>query len=74
MSLSASRSPHCRGPQLRSKPGANPHLSVEHAADLLFGLLSPEFYLLFIRDRGWTRDRWEQWVYDTLRAQLCDSA
>ena len=56
---------------LVAKPGAKADLSVEHAADLLFGLLSPELYLLFVRDRGWLQDRWEQWVYDTLHAQLC---
>jgi AcrR family transcriptional regulator len=56
---------------LVAKPGARARLSVEHAADLLFGLLSPQLYLLFVRDRGWTPDRWEQWVYDTLHAQLC---
>lgn len=56
---------------LVTKPGAKADLSVEHAADLLFGLLSPELYLLFVRDRGWLQDRWEQWIYDTLAAQLC---
>jgi AcrR family transcriptional regulator len=56
---------------LVSKPGARANLSVGHAADLLFGLLSPELYLLFVRDRGWPPERWEQWVYDTLHAQLC---
>ncbi|MFF0153807.1 TetR/AcrR family transcriptional regulator [Micromonospora sp. NPDC005203] len=56
---------------LIAKPGATADLTVEHAADLLYGLLSPQLYLLFIRDRGWTPDRWEQWVYDTLHMQLC---
>ena len=56
---------------LMAKPGARPDVSAEHAADVLFGLLSPEVYLLFVRDRGWTPERWEQWAYDTLRAQLC---
>jgi AcrR family transcriptional regulator len=56
---------------LMAKPHASAKLSVEHAADLLFGLLSPQLYLLFVRDRGWTPDRWEQWVYDTLYAQIC---
>jgi AcrR family transcriptional regulator len=55
---------------LVTKPGARA-LSVEYAADVLFGLLSPELYLLFVRDRGWTPERWQQWVYDTLHAQLC---
>jgi hypothetical protein len=31
---------------LVTKPGARPDLSAEHAADLLFGLLSPHLYLL----------------------------
>jgi len=56
---------------LVEKPGANPAVSAEQAADVLFGMLSPELYLLFVRDRGWSADRWERWVYDTLRAQLC---
>lgn len=56
---------------LIAKPGAKADLTVQYAADLLYGLLSPQLYLLFIRDRGWTPDRWEQWVYDTLHAQLC---
>ena len=56
---------------LVAKPDARPALSVEEAADVLFGLLSPEIYLLFVRDRGWTPDRWEQWAYDTLCQQFC---
>ena len=56
---------------LMTKPGARTDLTVEHAADLLYGLLSPQLYLLFTRDRGWTTDRWEQWVHDTLHPQLC---
>ena len=38
---------------LASKPGIRHGVTAEHAADLLFGLLSPELYLLFVRDRGW---------------------
>lgn len=59
---------------LMAKPGARADVSAEHAADVLFGLLSPELYLLFVRDRGWTPERWEQWAYDTLRTQLCVDA
>jgi hypothetical protein len=57
---------------LMAKPGARAGVSPEHAADLLYGVLSPELYLLYVRDRGWTHGQWEQWVYDTLRSQLCD--
>ncbi|MFU8850402.1 TetR/AcrR family transcriptional regulator [Micromonospora sp. SL1-18] len=56
---------------LVTKPGIRRGVTAEHAADLLFGLLSPELYLLFVRDRGWPIDRWEQWTWQTLHAQLC---
>lgn len=57
---------------LMARPGARAGVSAERAADLLYGVLSPELYLLYVRDRGWTHGQWEQWVYDTLRSQLCD--
>jgi AcrR family transcriptional regulator len=53
------------------KPDAAPEISADHAADVLFGLLSPELYLLFVRDRGWEPARWEEWAFKTLRSQLC---
>ncbi|MER7369281.1 TetR/AcrR family transcriptional regulator [Nonomuraea wenchangensis] len=56
---------------LVGKPGARPEMPVEEAADLLYGLLSPELYLLFVRERGWPRERWERWTLQTLHAQLC---
>ncbi|MEU8251020.1 helix-turn-helix domain-containing protein [Nonomuraea sp. NPDC048916] len=56
---------------LVAKPDARAQLSAQEAADLLFGLLSPELYLLFVQERGWPRERWEQWVGQTLRTQLC---
>ncbi|MDF5757413.1 TetR/AcrR family transcriptional regulator [Spongiactinospora sp. TRM90649] len=56
---------------LVGKPGSRPEVSAEEAADLLYGLLSPELYLLFVHTRGWPRDRWERWVLRTLHAQLC---
>ncbi|WP_431682597.1 TetR/AcrR family transcriptional regulator [Kitasatospora sp. KL5] len=57
---------------LAGKPGARPGVPAERAADLLYGLLSTEVYLLFVRDRGWTPDAWEQWAFETLRSQLCE--
>lgn len=55
---------------LVNKPGAARGISADHAADLLFGLLSPELYLLFVRDRGWKPTHWETWAFETLRSQL----
>ncbi|MGC5287471.1 TetR/AcrR family transcriptional regulator [Micromonospora sp. DT231] len=56
---------------LVSKPDTRPGLSVEMAADLLFGLLSPQLYLIFVRDRDWSPDAWEEWARTTLTSQLC---
>jgi AcrR family transcriptional regulator len=56
---------------LVAKPGARTGVSGGMAADLLFGLLSPELYLVFVRDRGWSPAAWEDWAYATLRTQLC---
>ncbi len=38
---------------------------------MLYGVLSPELYLVYVRDRGWTPQHWEHWTYDVLHAQLC---
>ena len=58
---------------LMTKPGARQDVSVETAADVMFGLLSPELYLVFVRDRGWSPERWEQWTRTTLLSQLCSA-
>ncbi|GAB3811465.1 TetR/AcrR family transcriptional regulator [Micromonospora zhanjiangensis] len=55
---------------LVTKPDARPGLSAERAADELFALLSPELYLVLVRDRGWPAERWEEWVRHLLRGQL----
>ncbi|GAA2090666.1 TetR/AcrR family transcriptional regulator [Streptomyces albiaxialis] len=55
---------------MMAKPGAREDVTPEHAADVLYGLLSPETYLLFVRERGWEPERWERWAYETLSAQL----
>jgi AcrR family transcriptional regulator len=53
------------------KPGARPDLSADEVADLFYGLLSPDLYLLFVDERNWTHTRWQQWVATTLHTQLC---
>jgi AcrR family transcriptional regulator len=59
---------------LLTKPGAREGVTADHAADLLYGLLSPELYLVLVRDRGWSPERWEQWAFETLRPQLCSTS
>jgi AcrR family transcriptional regulator len=55
---------------LVSKPGARRDLSKERAADILFGLLSPELYRLMVPIRGWSHDSFQKWVHDALRDQM----
>lgn len=45
-------------------------VTVEHAADVLFTLSSPQVHALLRRDRGWDVDQYRQWLSGTLRATL----
>lgn len=56
---------------LTSKPDARADIDTARAADVLYGLLSPELYLIFVRDRRWSPEAWEEWVGTALIAQLC---
>jgi AcrR family transcriptional regulator len=56
---------------LVTKPGARKGMTADEAADLLYGILSPELYLLFTRDRSWPHDRWLDWATQTLHTQFC---
>lgn len=41
-----------------------PGLSIDRAADILWSMNSPEFYLLFVEQRAWTPAAFEQWLGD----------
>lgn len=58
---------------LTAKPGARPGVTVDHAADLLYATISPEMYLLLVRDRGWSPERFVDWARESLRAQLIEA-
>jgi len=47
-----------------------PGLRERAAADIIHALMSPEVYRLLVGDRGWTPGRYEQWLTETLIAQL----
>jgi AcrR family transcriptional regulator len=47
-----------------------PELRERDAADIIHALASPEVYGLLVLDRGWSGQRYERWVADTLRQQL----
>jgi AcrR family transcriptional regulator len=47
-----------------------PGLRERDAADLIHALMSPEVYRLLVDDRGWTAERYQQWLATTLTQQL----
>jgi AcrR family transcriptional regulator len=50
-----------------------PHLSAAHAADVIYALTNPATYLLLTDERGWTTERYIDWLAATLKATLTDS-
>ena len=53
----------------RSK-ALRPPLRERDAADVIHALASPEVYGLLVLDRGWSGERYEQWVRELLTSQL----
>lgn len=47
-----------------------PGLRERDAADLIHALMSPEVYRLLVGDRGWTPERYQQWLETSLTQQL----
>ena len=41
-------------------------LSRTRSAELIWAMTTPELYLLFTRDRGWTDEQYSRWLADTL--------
>jgi AcrR family transcriptional regulator len=41
-----------------------PDLSVDKAADIIWSMNSPEFYLLLVQERDWSPEDFEQWLSD----------
>jgi AcrR family transcriptional regulator len=52
--------------------GLRPGLPVDRARDILWALISPELYELFVTDRGWTSDQYEQWLAQALADALTE--
>ncbi|HEY3687627.1 MAG TPA: helix-turn-helix domain-containing protein [Streptosporangiaceae bacterium] len=55
---------------LVTKPDARPGLTPKTAADIIYALLSPELYLVLVRDRSWPSSRYQRWAHELLRTQL----
>jgi AcrR family transcriptional regulator len=50
-----------------------PHLSIDKVADILWTMNSPEFYLLFVQERGWSPKEFEEWLVEAWIRLLLDS-
>ena len=47
-----------------------PDLDADHAADVVYGLVNEDVYLLLTADCGWSRKRFATWLAETLLDQL----
>jgi hypothetical protein len=47
-----------------------PKLRERDAGDIIHALMSPEVYRLLVVDRGWSPERYEKWLTETLLDQL----
>jgi len=61
------------GLKIPDAPRAGPSFDVDRATDVLWTLNHPDTWYLLVRRCGWTADQYEQWVGDTLAAQLLAS-
>ena len=50
---------------LRDAGGLRTGLSVGEAADVVWATNSPELYVMLTRERGWSPNKYEQWLGDT---------
>lgn len=51
-----------------------PGLSVSEGVDIYLTLVLPEVYRTLVRERGWSPEKYEEWVGDNLIHQLLDTA
>ena len=56
--------------QLQRAGALKPGLDAERGADILWTLNHPSVYHLLVRERGWTSQRYEEWLGDAFCAQL----
>lgn len=70
--LSERRVGHMRAfaTDLAAAGGLRDGISVELAGDVIWAMNSPQFYLLYVRDRGWTPEFFEQWLADAWKRLL----
>jgi len=59
---------------LRKKGALREGIDVDAATDVLWTLNHPSIYQLLVGERGWSPDRYEQWLDDLLSSQLLGDA
>ena len=59
-------------PALASSRALRADLSAEQAADIIYGLTTPDVYESLVQHRGWTPDRFERWLSDVLCAAVLE--
>lgn len=55
---------------LARREGFSPHLTTEDATGILYLMQSEDSYLLLVQQHGWTPERWEAWILETLLGQF----
>ncbi|RSM73033.1 TetR/AcrR family transcriptional regulator [Kibdelosporangium aridum] len=55
---------------LQQKGGLRPGLSVDDANDLLWTINHPTVYYMLVTERGWSAEKYRDWLATTLRQQL----
>jgi AcrR family transcriptional regulator len=53
-------------PLLAAVGALRPGLSASQAADIIYGLTTPDIYESLVQQRGWDRQRFERWLSDVL--------
>jgi AcrR family transcriptional regulator len=50
--------------ELAAAGGLRPDLTIEQAADIIWSMNAPDYYLLLVDQRGWTPDQFESFLTD----------
>jgi hypothetical protein len=58
---------------IREKGALRPDMDLDTATDVLWTLNHPSVYQLLVGERGWSPERYEQWLIAMLDSQLIDA-
>ncbi|HEU5424626.1 MAG TPA: hypothetical protein VFU72_13865, partial [Nitrolancea sp.] len=55
---------------LVARDALRPGLAPDEAVDVLYALAGTEVYRSLVRERGWAPERYEDWLFRTIRTEL----